>query len=198
MLPRARSRPPAHELNPDRGVRRGEAFTVAAVDPREGRVALVSAQGRRLDWEPAQWGQAEAFVQAPREFREGDRIEFTRNDHATARANGAQAEVTRVLDQRSIEVRRTDSRLEVLALDAARDQHIRHAYVQTAHAAQGRTADRVMVHAESTRANLVDQASMYVAMSRARNEAAVYTDDRGKLAVGVAERGAEVGGCPTC
>lgn len=177
-----------NQRNPDRGIRRGEAFTVAAVDPREGRVALVSAQGRRLDWAPAQWGQAEAFVQAPREFREGDRIEFTRNDHATARANGAQAEVTRVLDGRSIEVRRTDSRLEILTLDAARDQHIRHAYVQTAHAAQGRTADRVMVHAESGRANLVDQASMYVAMSRARSEAAVYTDDRGKLAVGVAER----------
>lgn len=45
-----------------------------------------------------------------------------------------------------------------------------------------------MVHAESGRANLVDQASMYVSLSRARSEALVYTDDRGKLAVGLAER----------
>jgi conjugative relaxase-like TrwC/TraI family protein len=172
----------------DRSIRRGEAFTVSTAEPREGRVSLVSAQGRKLEWSPGQWGQTEAFVQVLREFREGDRIEFTRNDHATGRTNGAQAEVTRVLDRQSIEVQRADGRLEILALDTARDQHIRHAYVQTAHAAQGRTADRVMVHAESGRTNLVDQASMYVALSRARREAGLYTDDRGKLAVGVAER----------
>jgi conjugative relaxase-like TrwC/TraI family protein len=172
----------------ERGIRRGEAFTVAAVERREGRVSLVSAQGRRLEWAPGQWGQTEVFVQTSREFREGDRIEFTRNDHAAGRANSAQADVTRVLDRQSIEVQRADGRLEVLALGVARDQHIRHAYVQTAHAAQGRTADRVMVHAESGRANLVDQASIYVALSRARLEAGVYTDDRGKLAAGVAER----------
>jgi conjugative relaxase-like TrwC/TraI family protein len=177
-----------NQRDADRGIRRGDAFTVAEVERREGQVSLVSAHGRKLEWGPGQWGQTEAFVQTSREFRKGDRIEFTRNDHAAARANGAQAEVTRILDRQSIEVQRADGRLEVLALGTARDQHLRHAYAQTAHAAQGRTADRVMVHAESGRANLVDQASMYVALSRAKREAGVYTDDRGKLAVGVAER----------
>lgn len=177
-----------NQRDTDRGIQRGAAFTVAATEPREGRVSLMSAQGKKLEWAPGQWGQTEGFVLASREFREGDRIEFTRNDHAAGRANGAQAEVTRVLDRQSIEVQRVDGRLEVLALDAARDQHIRHAYVQTTHAAQGRTADRVMVHAESGRANLIDQASIYVALSRARLEAGVYTDNRGKLAAGVAER----------
>ena len=62
---------------------------------------------------------------------------------------------------------------------------MRHAYVQTAYAAQGRTSERVMVHAESGRANLVDQASIYVAVSRARSEAAIYTDDRTKLVRGL-------------
>lgn len=170
------------------GVRRGEAFTVAAVDAEQGRLSLVGETGRALDWAPGQWGKAEAFTRETRELREGDRVEFTRNDPVTGRANGGQAGVTRVLDARSVEVARADGRVEILSLDQARDQHLRHAYVQTAHAAQGRTADRVMVHAESGRTNLVDQASMYVALSRARNEAVVYTDDRGKLAVGLAER----------
>ena len=173
------------------GVRRGEAFTVTGVDVEQGRLSLVGETGRALDWAPGQWGKAEAFTREARELSEGDRVEFTRNDPATGRANGGQAEVTRVLDARSMEVLRADGRVEVLSLDHARDQHLRHAYVQTAHAAQGRTAERVMVHAESGRANLVDQASMYVVLSRARSEAVVYTDDRGKLAVGVAERRAE-------
>ena len=170
------------------GVRRGEAFIVAGVDAEQGRLSLIGETGRALDWAPAQWGKAEAFTRETRELREGDRVEFTRNDPATGRANGGQAEVTRVLDARSVEVFRTDGRAEILSLDQARDQHVRHAYVQTAHAAQGRTSERVMVHAESGRANLVDQASMYVALSRARSEAVVYTDDRGKLAGGLAER----------
>lgn len=170
------------------GVRRGEAFTVAGVDAEQGRLSLVGETGRALDWAPGQWGKAEAFTRETRELREGDRVEFTRNDPAMGRANGGQGEVTRIVDTRSVEILRADGRAEILSLDQARDQHLRHAYVQTAHAAQGRTAERVMVHAESGRANLVDQASMYVALSRARSEAVVYTDDRGKLAVGVAER----------
>jgi hypothetical protein len=112
-----------NQRDADRGIRRGDAFTVAEVERREGQVSLVSAHGRKLEWAPGQWGQTEAFVQTSREFRKGDRIEFTRNDHAAARANGAQAEVTRILDRQSIEVQRADGRLEVLALGTARDQH---------------------------------------------------------------------------
>lgn len=174
------------------GVRRGEAFTVAGVDAEQGRLSLVSETGRALDWAPGQWGKAEAFTRETRELREGDRVEFTHNDPATGRANGGQAQVTCVLDARSVEVLRADGRAEILSLDQTRDQHLRHAYVQTVHAAQGRTAERVMVHAESGRANLVDQASMYVALSRARNDAVVYTDDRRKLVTGVAERRGEL------
>ncbi|WP_419318824.1 MobF family relaxase [Caulobacter sp. ErkDOM-E] len=171
------------------GVARGDAFTVAAVDERSGTVGLINNHDRKLDWAPAQWGQAEAFTTTTRELRVGDRIEFTRNDHAGGRANGTQAEVTRLSDDgRSVEIRDGRGRVEALSLDCVRDQHIRHAYVQTAYAAQGRTADRVMVHAESGRANLIDQASIYVAISRARSEATVYTDDREKLTRGVQER----------
>ena len=69
------------------------------------------------------------------------------------------------------------------ALDIARlaDRHIRQGWVQTIHASQGATADRVMAHLESFRANTVDAASAYVAISRARKGAAIYTDSRAKL-----------------
>ena len=75
--------------------------------------------------------------------------------------------------------------------DLAADQHLRHGYVQTAHAAQGRTAERAMIHADSRATNLVDQKMMYVAVSRAKTEAAIYTDDRGKLVSALRERAGE-------
>jgi ATP-dependent exoDNAse (exonuclease V) alpha subunit len=57
---------------------------------------------------------------------------------------------------------------QTLKLDAARDQHIAHAYVETAFAAQGRTADHVLIHADSRSTNLIDQKSFYVGISRAK------------------------------
>ena len=45
-----------------------------------------------------------------------------------------------------------------------------------------------MAHAESGRANLIDRASMYVAVSRAKSEAVIYTDDRNALIGVVAQR----------
>ena len=63
--------------------------------------------------------------------------------------------------------------------------------VQTIHAAQGRTADRVMIHADSRATNLVDQKMMYVAISRAKVSALVYTGDRAKLVAGIMERARE-------
>lgn len=45
-----------------------------------------------------------------------------------------------------------------------------------------------MVHADSKATNLIDQRSFYVAVSRAREAATVYTNDRGKLISAIGER----------
>ncbi|MEO7466346.1 MAG: hypothetical protein ABIV36_04980 [Sphingobium limneticum] len=74
-----------------------------------------------------------------------------------------------------------DGATQTLDLRKLADRHIRPGWVQTIHSAQGATADRVMAHLESFRANTVDAASAYVAISRARKHAAVYTDSRAAL-----------------
>jgi ATP-dependent exoDNAse (exonuclease V) alpha subunit len=81
---------------------------------------------------------------------------------------------------------------ETLNLDSARDRHIAHAYVDTAFAAQGRTADHVMIHADSGATNLVDQKSFYVGISRAKESATIFTNDRGKLVSAINERAGQV------
>ena len=74
-----------------------------------------------------------------------------------------------------------NGREQRLDLTDPRDTHLRHAYVQTVHAAQGQTAERVLIHADSRSTNLIDQKMLYVALSRARGEAIVVTDDRDRL-----------------
>ena len=80
----------------------------------------------------------------------------------------------------------------MLQLDSARDRHIAHGYVDTAFAAQGRTADLVIVHADSRATNLVDQKSFYVGISRAKQSATIFTNDRAKLVSAINERAGTV------
>ncbi len=97
--------------------------------------------------------------------------------------------VTAIDEQsRSATIRNPRGQAQTLNLDTARDQHIRHAYVETAFAAQGRTADHVIIHADSRATNLVDQKSFYVSVSRARESVAIYTNDRAKLVSAINER----------
>ncbi|MCK9376497.1 MAG: hypothetical protein M0P73_10135 [Syntrophobacterales bacterium] len=66
-------------------------------------------------------------------------------------------------------------------IDLAAQQHWTHAYAITAYSAQRLTADRVLIYSESHRANLTTQRSLYVGISRARDEVRVFTDDIAKL-----------------
>ena len=142
-----------------------------------------------------QWGagSSQAFAPQSLELKAGDQIQFTRNDRDAGRINGARGQVTAIDEQaRTATIRNPRGQTQTLNLDAARDQHIRHAYVETAFAAQGRTADHVIIHADSSATHLIDQKSFYVSVSRAKETVAVYTNDRAKLVSAISERAGQV------
>jgi conjugative relaxase-like TrwC/TraI family protein len=175
----------------DKGVVRGEAYRVEAVDPVKAAIALKSEDGREVDWRLRQWGAGKVQVFAPQnmDLRSGDNIRFTRNDRDAGRINGTRGEITAIDEQaRTATVLGARGQTQTLDLDSARDRHIAHAYVDTAFAAQGRTADHVIIHADSKATNLVDQRSFYVGISRAKESATIVTDDRTKLTSAINER----------
>ena len=175
----------------DKGIAKREAVTVKGVDPAKNAVSLEKANGQSVDWRPRQWGagKSEAFTPVSVEIMKGDRIEFTRNDRSQSRENGGRAQVVAVsAETQTVRLRLDNGSFQTLNLTKSSDQHLRHGYVQTAHAAQGRTAERVMINANSRANNLVDQKMMYVGISRAKASAAVYTDDRAKLVSGINDR----------
>lgn len=179
----------------DKGVARGDAFRVEGVDPAKAAVALRSEDGREVDWRLRQWGagKVQVFEAQRLELRAGDSIRFTRNDREAGRMNGARGEVTAIdTEDRTVTVRDSRGQVQTLRLDATRDRHIAHGYVDTAFAAQGRTADHVIVHADSRATNLVDQKSFYVGISRAKQSATIFTNDRAKLVSAINERAGTV------
>jgi hypothetical protein len=78
------------------------------------------------------------------------------------------------------------------AMQATGDVHRREHHAQvlvpgqevTSHSSQGQTADRVLVHVDTTRAaeQLVNRRLAYVAVSRGRYDAQIYTNDKTHLA----------------
>jgi conjugative relaxase-like TrwC/TraI family protein len=178
----------------DKGVTRGAAYRVERIDPDKAAVSLKSDDGSAIDWRLRQWGAGNVEVFEPKamELQAGDRVQFTRNDREAGRINGLRGTVTGIDPERQqATVTLANGREQRLDLTDPRDAHLRHAYVQTAHAAQGQTAERVLIHADSRSANLVDQKMLYVALSRAKSEAIVVTDDKARLIRAIHERAGE-------
>lgn len=179
---------------PGKSVSRGEALRISAIDLARGRIGLEDGRGGAIEWHPRQWGACTVEVFEPRsmELRTGDRVQFTRNDREQGRVNGLGGTVTGIDPATgAAALKLANEREQQLDLADPRDSHLRHAWVQTAYAAQGQTAERVLIHADSRSTNLVDQKMLYVALSRARNEAIVVTDDKGRLVRAIYERAGE-------
>jgi ATP-dependent exoDNAse (exonuclease V) alpha subunit len=76
---------------------------------------------------------------------------------------------------------RLDSGREI-NFDPAEHRHFDHGYAVTSHSAQGLTAERVLVNADtSVHPDLLNSRFGYVSVSRASHEATVFTDNLAKL-----------------
>jgi ATP-dependent exoDNAse (exonuclease V) alpha subunit len=159
------------------GVIAGEYFAVEGVDADSNTILLRGENGRTLGWQPHRQAHVEVFDREGRHLAAGDLIRWTRNDKQKGRRNGTLAEVVSVSDRSAVV--RVHGREQ--QIDLSRDRHWEHAYASTVHAAQGRTADAVIVHVDSSHPQLHGHESWYVGISRAREEVRIYTDDAGRL-----------------
>jgi conjugative relaxase-like TrwC/TraI family protein len=161
------------------GVEAGTYLEVLSVNVEQGSVRLGMGLDT-VDWEPRRAGKVEVYRAETRQLMAGEVIRWTRNDRDGGRRNGELATVLAV-DAES-RVARVFESGRIATVNLRVTQHWEHGYASTVHAAQGKTADRVLVHLDSKYEKTVSSESFYVAISRARHEAKLYTDDRSKLA----------------
>ena len=166
----------------------GEVFTVDAVDGEraelvheDGRVLKVKPGGKLLRY------QLELHETATIRLRAGDEIRWTRNDNRRDLVNGGRARVLSV-GANAVRFRTADGRGLNLSRDDPQLRHIDHAYSSTVHGAQGTSTDRVIAVLDSGHGALADQATFYVEVTRARDEAVILTDNREQLAETLEER----------
>lgn len=158
------------------GLRRGELYRVAEIETRN-RLVLEREDGTRLEINPRQHAHLSIYEKAASELAPGDWARITRNDPALDVSNGDRVRIVAVRENR---VTLESERGRHIELDASKPLHLEHAYATTVHSAQGLTTDRMMVDLD-TRSLTTGKDLYYVAISRARYEATIYTNSRTEL-----------------
>jgi hypothetical protein len=144
-------------------------------------VTVARADGRQVVYDPQRLRGVNVYTTLACQFSTGDRIQFTHNNKDLDVHNR---------DRGRIEAIGTDSRLTVkmddgrtIDFDAARMRHFDHGYAVTSHSSQGLTEDRVLVNMDTnTFSELLNPRFAYVSISRASQDAHIYTNDAANLA----------------
>ncbi len=170
------------------GIPKGSYWEVQGRDSDQGTVTL-SRGDQNLEWNPAKLSKVEVYRPQEIEIARGDKIIFNKNDRDAGIINGQIGHIQSL--DRNGQATITNKDGQVCEVNLLHNHHWSHAYAITAHAAQGHTADRALIHAESHRANLTNQRALYVGISRARDEVRIYTDNAATLKEAVANRTGE-------
>jgi len=163
------------------GIEAGEYAWVERVNEKENLVTVKREDGEQVSYDPRRLQGVTLYRETERAFSEGDRVQFTapyKEQHVANRELG------------TIEKMGASGNLQLLmdsgrsvAFNVKEHPHLDHGYAVTSHSSQGQTADRVLVHVDTEQAGekLVNRRLAYVAVSRGRYDAQLYTNDKTHL-----------------
>src|SRR2546430_14085131 len=116
-----------------------------------------------------------------RAFSKGDRVQFTAPYKEQHVANRELGTIEKTDTNGNLQLRLDSGRR--LAFNIEQNPHLDYGYAVTSHSSQGQTADRVLIHVDTEQAGekLVNRRLAYVAGSRGRYDAQLYTHDKTHL-----------------
>jgi ATP-dependent exoDNAse (exonuclease V) alpha subunit len=161
-------------------IQAGEYARVSQVDPKENRITIEREKGTLQTYDPRRLSGVSVHREVEHEFSKGDRIQFTAPSKKLKVANRELGTIERVSSEGDLNVR-LDSGCEV-RFNIREHPHLDHGYAVTSHSSQGQTADRVLIHVDTEKSELlVNNRFAYVSVSRAQHDAQIYTNDGSKL-----------------
>jgi len=161
------------------GVKRDEYARVTAVDRKENTLTVAFENGRELTYNPIRLSGVSVYREEERQFAAGDRVQFRAPYRDKRIANGELGTIEKI-EQDKYSIALDNGRK--IGIDSKSFRQIDHGYALTSHSAQGQTVDRVLIHADVSHSEmLVNQRMGYVALSRARDEATIYTNSAKEL-----------------
>ncbi|MBV9154711.1 MAG: relaxase domain-containing protein [Acidobacteriaceae bacterium] len=174
-----------HTNLPTLKIKSGQVGTIVEVNPEQNILSVKVENGlapRFLAFNPASRSNLSVFESRDRAFAIGDRIQFTTPWREKGIASRETGRIEHIEKNGNIAVRLETGRR--VAWNLNEYNYLDHAYAMTSHSSQGVTVDRVLIHVDTTDSRvrgLVDKTLSYVATSRARYDAQVFTDNASQL-----------------
>jgi len=161
------------------GVSVGDYSRVIATDHEKNTITVQMEDGRELTYNPSRLSGVSVYKESTREFAEGDRIQFRAPFIEKRIANGELGSIVKIEEDEFMVTLYSGREVN---FETDKYRHIDHGYAVTSHSSQGQTVDRVLVNADTRESELLLNDRMgYVAVSRAREEAIIYTDSARNL-----------------
>lgn len=168
------------------GIEKQSYATVVASQPKENLLTVQTGNGRQITYDPARLLGISAYRELEREFAVGDRLSFTAPNKTLRVANRDLGTVEQI-DRDGRFCVRMDSG-KIASFDVHEMPHIDHGYAVTSHSSQGLTADRVLVNVDThVHPQLMNDRFAYVSISRAAQDAQIYTDAASSLAANLSQ-----------
>jgi ATP-dependent exoDNAse (exonuclease V) alpha subunit len=162
------------------GIGAGTYASVVAIDPAANLLTVEKANHELAIYDPRRLTGVSVYQEIDRNFSIGERIQFTAPDKSLGVANRDLAFIESIHPDGRVIAGLSDSRR--IEFNAREHPHFDHGYAVTSHSSQGLTAERVLVHADtSVHPDLLNSRFAYVSVSRASHDAIVFTDDLTKL-----------------
>ena len=163
------------------GIQRGRFATVQSVDARTNTLTVSLEGGSVVTYDPRRLKGVNVFREVEREFSAGDRVQFTGPNKDLGVANRDLGTVVSMEDGR-ITLRMDGKSTRIIAFNPAEFRQFDHGYAVTSHSSQGLTAGRVLAHIDTDSSpSLINNRLAYVSISRASDDARIYTNNAESL-----------------
>jgi hypothetical protein len=163
------------------GIQAAAYASVVAINQTANQLTVEKANQELATYDPRRLTGVSVYREIDRGFSVGDRIQFTAPDKSLGVANRDLAVIETIHLDGRLSARLDNNRQ--IEFNASDHRHFDHGYAVTSHSSQGLTAERVLVHADSSvHPDLLNSRFGYVSISRASHSATLFTDDMAKLA----------------
>lgn len=169
------------ERNYANGLEHGKLYEVVKKDTGNMLTVKNLETSEEITFSPSRMGHLSVYQKGEEEMSIGDGIRITRHNASLDIATGDRYKIKNI-SERHIVISNDEKEVK---LERNSPLHIEHSYVYTVNRAQSMTSDRVLVEAD-TKSITTRKDAYYVAISRAKHVANIYTDSKAKLPKAIA------------
>ena len=172
----------------EHGIKSRSYARVVTINPKENLVTVQTPDGQQVTYDPSRLRGIAAYREIEREFAIGDKIQFTAPQRNLQVANRDLGTIQHIGNDGKISVRMDGAKDRIVGFDADQMRHFDHGYAVTSHSSQGLTSERVLVNMDTeVHPELINSRFAYVSVSRASQDAQIYTNDAASLAASLSQ-----------